>query len=34
MEVSEVTKDYAIVDGEKICFDEPFDKAPDEADFE
>ena len=34
MEVLEVTKDYAIVDGEKIYFDEPFDKAPDKADFE
>jgi len=34
MEVSAVTKDYAIVDGEKIYLDEPFDEAPDEADFE
>jgi hypothetical protein len=34
MEVSEVTKDYAIVDGEKIYFDEPFDEEPDKADFE
>lgn len=34
MEVSEVTKNYAIVDGEKIYFDEPFDEAPDKADFE
>lgn len=34
MEVQEVTKDYAIVDGEKIYFDEPFDEEPDSADFE
>jgi len=34
MEVLEVTKDYAIVDGEKIYFDEPFDKEPDKTDFE
>lgn len=34
MEVSEVTKDYAIVGGEKIYFDEPFEEAPDKADFE
>jgi hypothetical protein len=32
--VQEVTKDYAIVDGEKIYFDEPFDEVPDKADFE
>ena len=29
-----MTKDYAIVDGEKIYFDEPFDEEPDRADFE
>jgi len=29
-----VTKDYAIVDGEKIYFDEPFEEEPDKADFE
>lgn len=34
MEVQEVTKDYAIVDGEKIYFDEPFEEAPDKAEFE
>ncbi len=34
MEVLEVTEDYAIVDGEKIYFDEPFDEEPDKADFE
>lgn len=34
MEVSEVTKDYAIVNGEKIYFDEPFEEEPDKADFE
>ena len=34
VEVLEVTKDYAIVDGEKIYFDEPFDEEPDKADFE
>ena len=34
MEVMEVTKDCAIVDGEKIYFDEPFDEEPDKADFE
>jgi len=32
--VQEVTKDYAIVDGEKIYFDQPFDEEPDKADFE
>jgi len=34
MEVAEVTKDYAVVDGEKIYFDEPFEEEPDKADFE
>ena len=34
MEVQEVAKDYAIVDGEKIYFDEPFEEVPDKADFE
>jgi len=34
MEVSEMTKDHAIVDGEEIYFDEPFDEEPDKADFE
>ena len=29
-----MTKDYAIVDGEKIYFDEPFEEEPDKADFE
>jgi hypothetical protein len=34
MEVQEVTKDYAVVNGEKIYFDEPFEEEPDKADFE
>ena len=34
MRVQEVTKDYAIVDGEKIYCDEPFDEVPAKADFE
>ena len=34
MEVAEVTKDYAIVDGEKIYVDAPFEEEPDKADFE
>ena len=34
MRVQEVTKDYAIVDGEKIYFDEPFNEELDKADFE
>jgi len=34
MEVSEVTKDYVIIDGGKVYFDEPFDEAPDKAGFE
>jgi len=34
VEVQEVTKDYVIVDGEKIYFDEPFDEEPDKDDFE
>lgn len=34
MEVQEVTKDYVIVDGEKIYFDEPFEEEPYRADFE
>ena len=29
-----MTKDYAIVDGEKIYFDEPFEEVPDKADLE
>ena len=31
MEVLEVTKEYAIVDGEKIYFDESFEEEPDKA---
>lgn len=34
MKVQEVTKDYAIVDGEKIYFDEPFEETPDQGEFE
>ncbi len=34
MEVLEVTKDYAIVDGEKIYFDESFEEEPDKANYE
>jgi len=33
VEVSEVTKDYVIVDGEKIYFDEPFEEVPDKTDL-
>lgn len=33
VEVSELTKEYAILNGEKIVFDEPFEEVPDEADF-
>ena len=29
-----MTKDYAIINGEKIYFDEPFDEEPDRVDFE
>ena len=29
-----MTKDYVIVDGEKIYFDEPFDEGPNKANFE
>lgn len=29
-----MTKDYVIVDGEKIYFDEPFAEKPDKDDFE
>lgn len=34
MEVREVTKDYVIIDNEKIYFDEPFGEEPDKDDFE
>ena len=34
MEVQEVTKDFVIIDGEKIYFDEPFDEEPSKEDFE
>jgi len=34
VEVQEVTKDYVIIEGEKICFDEPFDEEPDKKEFE
>jgi len=34
VEVQEVARDYVIIDGEKIYFDEPFDKEPDKDDFE
>jgi hypothetical protein len=34
MEVQEVTKDYVIIDGERIYFDEPFDEEPDKDSFE
>ncbi|NLB82189.1 MAG: hypothetical protein GX800_11415 [Clostridiaceae bacterium] len=33
VEVSELTKEYAILNGEKIVFDEPFEEVPNEADF-
>jgi len=29
-----VTKDYVIIDGEKIYLDEPFEEKPDRDDFE
>jgi hypothetical protein len=31
--VSELTKEYAILNGEKIVFDEPFEEVPDKDDF-
>ena len=34
VKVHRVTKDYVIVDGEKIYFDEPFDEEPDKESFE
>jgi len=33
VEVSELTKEYAILNGEKIVFDEPFEEVPNEVDF-
>ena len=33
VEVSELTKEYAILNGEKIVFDEPFEELPSKADF-
>ena len=33
VEVSELTKEYAILNGEKIVFDEPFEETPNHADF-
>jgi hypothetical protein len=33
VEVSELTKEYAILNGEKIMFDEPFEELPDKDDF-
>ena len=31
--VSELTKEYAILNGERIEFDEPFEETPNKADF-
>ena len=31
--MSELTKEYAILNGEKIVFDEPFEELPDKDDF-
>ena len=33
VEMSELTKTYAILNGEKIVFDEPFEEVPNEAEF-
>jgi len=33
VDVSELTKDYAIINSERIEFDEPFDENPNKADF-
>jgi hypothetical protein len=33
VDVSELTKDYAVINGETIMFDEPFDETPTKADF-
>jgi hypothetical protein len=34
VDVSKLTKDYAVVNGEKIMFDEPFEETPSREDFE
>jgi HEPN domain-containing protein len=34
MEINKLTKEYAIVDGEQIWFDEPFDELPSKKEFE
>ena len=33
VDVSELTKDYAVINGEQIMFDEPFEETPTKADF-
>lgn len=33
VDVSELTKEYAVLNGEKIVFDEPFEETPNKADF-
>jgi hypothetical protein len=33
VDVSELTKDYAVINGEKIMFDEPFVDTPTRDDF-
>ena len=33
VDVSELTKDYAVLNGERIEFDEPFEETPSKADF-
>ena len=34
MEVQEVTKNYVVINDEKIYFDEPFDRKPSKDEFE
>ena len=33
VDVSELTKDYAVINGEQIMFDEPFEETPTREDF-
>ena len=34
MEIKKLTKEYVIIDGEQIWFDEPFEELPPKEDFE
>lgn len=34
LKVTKLTKDYVVIAGEKIWFDEPFKKAPSKNEFE